>query len=37
VSVHYGWGGVFAALAAMSGAAALAACVLFVSQKRQAV
>ncbi len=36
ISVHYGWGGVFAALAMMSGASALAACVLFVNQKRQA-
>jgi len=36
VSVHYGWGGVFAALAAMSAASALAACVLFINQKRQA-
>jgi len=35
VSVHYGWGGVFAALAAISGASALAACVLFINQKRQ--
>jgi len=36
VSVHYGWGGVFAALAAMSGLSAVAACVLFLNQKRQA-
>jgi OPA family glycerol-3-phosphate transporter-like MFS transporter len=34
-SVHYGWGGVFAALAAISGASALAACILFLKQKRQ--
>jgi OPA family glycerol-3-phosphate transporter-like MFS transporter len=35
ISVHSGWSGVFAALAAISGASALAACVLFVNQKRQ--
>ncbi len=35
ISVHYGWGGVFAALAAISAASALAACVLFINQKRQ--
>jgi OPA family glycerol-3-phosphate transporter-like MFS transporter len=35
VSVHFGWSGVFAALATISGASAVAAGLLFIHQRRQ--
>jgi OPA family glycerol-3-phosphate transporter-like MFS transporter len=37
VSVHYGWGSVFIALAIISAASAVAACLLFVQQRRGAL
>jgi OPA family glycerol-3-phosphate transporter-like MFS transporter len=36
LAVHYGWGGVFVVLAAISAASAAAAGLLFVQQRRQA-
>ena len=37
VSVHYGWSGVFTSLAVISGASAIAACILFINQRRQVI